>query len=130
MHACAAIFKCYEIKYYTTFRKMTEERVLSEEQVEERRVEADNIAQLSNMPNIGSKPSQPRHFNFPKRPFGKKNVVYRSFQAVWFDRWQWLHYDCSRDVAFCFTCIKAIKTGKMKVRKWKCERLFVYYVAM
>ena len=94
---------------------MTEDQVPSEERVEERRVEADNIAQPSNMPNIGSKPNQPRHFNFPKRHFGKKNVVYRSFQAAWFDRWQWLHYDCSRDVAFCFTCIKAIKTGKMKI---------------
>ena len=51
---------------------MTEEQVPSEERVEKHRVEADNIAQPSNMPNIGSKPNQPRHFNFPKRPFGKK----------------------------------------------------------
>ena len=50
---------------------MTEEQVPSDERVEEHRVEANNIAQQSSMPNIGSKPSQPRHFNFPKRRFGK-----------------------------------------------------------
>ena len=94
---------------------MTEERSRVKERAEEPRVEAGNTAQSSKMPDIGSKPSQPRRFNFPKRPFGKKNVVYRSFQAAWFDRWRWLHYDCSRDVAFCFTCIKAIKAGKMKI---------------
>ena len=80
----------------------------------EPRAEADNATPPSDMPDIGSELCQPRHFSFPKRSFGKKNVVYRSFQAAWFDQWRWLHYDCARDVAFCFTCIKAIKTGKMK----------------
>lgn len=94
---------------------MTEKQSRVEEKAEEPRVEVSNIQQSSKMPDIGSKPSQPCQFNFLKRPFGKKNVVYRSFQAAWFDRWQWLHYGCSRDVVFCFTYIKAIKTGKMKI---------------
>ena len=73
------------------------------------------LLQPSDLPDVGDEPNQPRRYNFPKRLFGKKSVVYHSFQAAWFDRWRWLHYDCSRDLAFCFTCIKAIKTGKMKL---------------
>ena len=73
------------------------------------------LLQPSDLPDVGDEPNQPRCYSFPKRSFGKKSVVYRSFQAAWFDRWRWLHYDCSRDLAFCFTCIKAIKTGKMKL---------------
>ena len=71
----------------------------------------------TDLPDIGNKPNQPRRYQFPKRSFGKKNIVYRSFQPAWFDQWQWLHYDSSRDLAFCFTCIKAIKTGKMKLSR-------------
>ena len=75
MHACAANLSA--TKYHVS---KGDGRTSS---IGGTRVDADNIAQLSNMPNIGSKPSQPRHFNFPKRPFGKKNVVYRSFQAAY-----------------------------------------------
>ena len=69
----------------------------------------------TDLPDIGNEPKQPRRYQFPKRSFGKKSVIYRSFQPAWFDRWKWLHYDSSRDLAFCFTCIKAIKTGKTKL---------------
>ena len=69
----------------------------------------------TDLPDIGNEPNQPWRHQFPKRSFGKKNVVYHSFQPAWFDRWKWLHCDSSRDLAFCFTCIKAIKTGKMKL---------------
>ena len=62
------------------------------------------------MPDIGNQPNQPRRHQFPKRSFGKKNVVYPSFHLQCR-----LHYDSSRDLAFCFTCITAIKTGKMKL---------------
>ena len=44
----------------------------------------------TDLPDIGNKPNQPRRYQFPKRSFGKKNVVYRSFQPTWFDRCQWL----------------------------------------
>ena len=52
-------------------------------------------------------------FNFPKRQFG---IVNRSFQSQWFQKWRWLHYDKSRDLAYCncHICVVAIKTGKMK----------------
>ena len=79
----------------------------------ESRVEATALP--TGIPDIENEQCQPRHFNFPKRSFGKKNIVNRLFQAAWLDRWWWLHYDSARDVTFCFTCIKAIKTGKMKI---------------
>ena len=43
-------------------------------------------------------------FNFLKREFRKTTVVRRSFQAQWFVKWPWLHYDSVRDLAFCHTC--------------------------
>ena len=53
---------------------------------------------LPDLPEIGEKPHQP-NISFPKREFGK---------------WQWLHYDTERDIAFCHTCVEAVKTGKIK----------------
>ena len=41
---------------------------------------------------LPSVPHQPKSFYFPKRSFGKKVIVKRSFQASWFDRWSWLHF--------------------------------------
>eukprot|EP00731_Ephydatia_muelleri_P007654 Em0003g1902a len=41
-------------------------------------------------------PHQPRVFHFPKREFGKKSAVRRSFQTAWFDKWPWLHYPSKR----------------------------------
>ena len=35
------------------------------------------------------------------------------FQSQWFSKWQWLHYDQSRDMAFCHTCIMAVKSKKI-----------------
>ena len=32
-------------------------------------------------PTISAEPHQPKRFNFPKREFGKKSIVKRSFQA-------------------------------------------------
>ena len=43
-------------------------------------------------------PHQPRVFHFPKREFGKKSAVRRSFQTAWFDKWPWLHYREENDV--------------------------------
>ena len=56
---------------------------------------------------------QPRTFEFPKREFGKTSVTYRAFQAKWFDRWSWLHYDEAKDVVFCFTCLHVHANGKL-----------------
>ena len=69
------------------------------------------------LPELGpdNKASQPLQFDFPKREFGKTKIVRRAFQAQWFGKWRWLHYDCSRDLAFCHTCISAFRTGKLKL---------------
>ena len=59
------------------------------------------------------KPDQPFQCIFPKQNFGKSKIVKRAFQAKWFGKWRWLHYDHSRDLAFCRTCITAIKMGRL-----------------
>ena len=48
------------------------------------RQEANTVALLqpSDSPNAG----KPHHYNFPKRSFGSKTIVYCSFQTAWFDR--------------------------------------------
>ncbi len=60
------------------------------------------------------KPNQPQQFDFPKREFGKAKPVKRAFQAQWFKKWRWLHYDCSKDTVFCHTCILAFRRGILK----------------
>ena len=66
-----------------------------------------------NLPDIGDKPSQPLSISFPKREYGKSIIVKRSFQSQWLSKWQWLHYDLSRDMAICHTCIMAVKSKKI-----------------
>ncbi len=39
-------------------------------------------------------------FSFPQQSFGKTNVVRRSFQHCWFQKWPFLHYKESADVVF------------------------------
>ena len=71
---------------------------------------------MSNMTtnNVPDKPHQPASFNFPQQSFGQKKVVHRSFQPSWFNHWQFLHYDESRDIVFCHTCLKGFEQKKMK----------------
>ena len=33
----------------------------------------------------------------------------RSFQPDWFNNFKWIHYDETKDAAFCFTCVRALK---------------------
>ena len=66
------------------------------------------------LPSIGDDPFQPRSIKFPKRSFGEKKPVLRSFQSAWFDKWSWLHYDQVLDKAYCHTCIEGVKQGKVK----------------
>ena len=70
---------------------------------------------LSKLTRVGfsEKPHQPFNLSFPKREFGKKTVKKSSFQASWFKKHTWLHYDEERDVAFCHTCIRAYKEKKI-----------------
>ena len=53
------------------------------------------------LPNVGEAGNQPLDFNYWKREFGKTKVVRRAFQAQWFAKWPWLHYDTAQDLAFC-----------------------------
>ena len=60
---------------------------------------------------VAEKPHQPRSFSFPKREFGNKCIVKRSFQPRWFDQWPWLDYSEENDSVLCHTCLRA-KTDK------------------
>ena len=67
--------------------------------------------------DLGSLPAeahQPRTFEFPKRSFGKKVVVNRSFQPSWFEKWPWLHYIENDDAVVCFTCAGANRQKKLQ----------------
>ena len=63
---------------------------------------------------ISSKPHQPLSIRFPKRSFGKKRTVERSFQPSWFTNWPFLHYDEAKDAVYCHTCLDAFKLIRMK----------------
>ena len=63
--------------------------------------------------NVGEAANQPLEFNYPKREFGKTKDVRRAFQAQWFAKWPWLHYDTAQDLAFCHTCVTAGASGKL-----------------
>ena len=76
--------------------------------------EMASFASLESVPDVSEKPNQPLDLAFPKRQFGKTKVVNRSFQAQWFQKFRWLHYDQSRNLAFCHTCVSVVKSGKMK----------------
>lgn len=69
---------------------------------------------VNRLPDIGEKPNHPQGFSFPKRNYGHKKVTNRAFQQKWFQRWKLLHYDSNGDKVFCYLCVKALKTRKMK----------------
>ena len=73
-----------------------------------------NLVSYTNVTELPDTPHQPQHVSFPKRSFGKKNIVMRSFQALWFKSWPFLHYDEARDLAFCHICVKGFKEKKMR----------------
>ena len=64
--------------------------------------------------DVTDKPHQPLTFNYPKRTFGKRNVVSRSFQPGWYSQWPFLHYDEAKDVVYCHTCLLGFKLKRMK----------------
>ena len=77
------------------------------------------------LPDIAESPHQPLDFHFPKRQFGKKEIVSRSFQSSWFKLHSWLHYDKARDVTFCHTCIKVCKEKKLAAAAGVVDQLFI-----
>ena len=62
-----------------------------------------------------TEPYQPRNIEFP--PTISKVAKKRHFQASWFDKYQWFHYDCHLDAAFCFICIKANEKKALSASK-------------
>ena len=68
---------------------------------------------------------QPTNISFPRRVFGVTKPVKRSFQASWFNRFKWLHYDVSQDAAFCFICCKAVKERKVRLSTYIEESFLV-----
>ena len=68
---------------------------------------------------------QPFNITFPRREFGKSTPVKRSFQASWFNRFKWLHYDVGQDAAYCFICCKAVKEKKVRLSSYIEESFIV-----
>ena len=64
--------------------------------------------------DIPERPHQPLNFPYPKRSFEKKSVVQRSFRPSWFSQWPFLHYEESRDLVFCHTCVMGFKLKWMR----------------
>ena len=57
--------------------------------------ESKNHAWIS----LGDQPNQTTLFTFPKRAFGLKILIYRSFQSSWFKKWPWLYSNQVNDKA-------------------------------
>ena len=68
---------------------------------------------------------QPLHISFPRRQLGISSPVNRSFQAAWFGRFKWIHYDVGQDSAFCFVCCKAVKEKKVELSSYTEESFLV-----
>ena len=78
------------------------------------------------VPTVPEEPYQPLNYNFPRREFGQKTVVNRSFQSSWFIKWKWLHYESSRDVVYCHTCVTGVNSSKLKLTDNAKESAFIY----
>ena len=78
-----------------------------------------------NLPDISSCPHQPTVFSLPKRSFGKKKVVLRSFQASRFRQWLYLHYNEARDLVYCHTCVMGFKEYVDNLDLWRIATEFI-----
>ena len=61
-------------------------------------------------------PYQSTTFSFPKGSFEGTKVTMRLFQAFWFHKWPYLHYDETRDLAFCRTCVMGFKEKRLNIK--------------
>ena len=59
-------------------------------------------------------PIKQNGFHFQKHDYGKITIVKHTFQQQWFHDWPWIHYDEVKDVAFCHTCVTAVRSKKLK----------------
>lgn len=86
---------------------------------------SSGASSLEEHQSLGEHPNQPMLPSFPRRLFGVKSPVFRSFQSSWYKRWPWIHYDPASDTAYCFTCLKAKKLGMLKACASKGEDAFL-----
>ena len=77
---------------------------------------ADDVPETPHQPGLS--------FAFPKRSFGKKTVVNRSFQHSWFVKWPFLHYKEATDTVYCHTCVRLFKEKKA-LTSTKADQAFV-----
>ena len=55
-----------------------------------------------------------------------KEITHRSFQAQWFQKWSWIHYNEGRDIVFCSICGKAARSNKLQACAAKtCDVSFI-----
>ena len=90
---------------------------------------ADSSASQSSASDsfLPSKPHQPLVFNFPKRSYGQKTPVLRSFQPSWLVTF--LHYNEAQDLVFCHTCLLGFKKNKMRAAKVDLAFVSLYWTA-
>ena len=77
------------------------------------------------LPDLPGEPHHPVSFSFPKRTFGQKKIVSRSFQHTWYTSWPWLHYDEEKDIVFCHICVLALKQKKTRLTAGNSEGAFI-----
>lgn len=63
---------------------------------------------------LPSRPNQPRLSEFPAVVISKRK---RSFQASWFDKWPWLHWDAAKENVKCHVCQSAKRLGLITFSK-------------
>lgn len=63
---------------------------------------------------VQTNPINPSHSPSLNANSGKTKVVQPSFQPSWLKRWPWLDNEEFKDVAYCFTCLKANTKGKLQ----------------
>ena len=81
------------------------------------RQNGQNAAIIGALTLCPPRPHQPRHFPFPKKVWEKQflgKAVLRAFQASWFDKWSFLHYDEANDWVVCHTCVLAFNRNMLK----------------
>ena len=75
---------------------------------------ANSLLSINDLPQIPDIQHHPKGLTFPKRSFGEKNPVLRSFQATWFKTWTFLQDDEGKDLSYCHICVKGFKEQKVK----------------
>ena len=82
------------------------------------------VVMLTTLEDVFSVPDRPHHPTLqswlPYTSFGQSGkATCRCCQILWFEKWNWLHYQASTDCVFCHTCCKALIE-----RRWKYQSSF------